>query len=324
MSMIDALASLQQVRATFAGLTGGGAPMTADPGTSSTDFDNLIEALTAPSTSATTSDVSDSSDVSDASDAASAVAGSASASGTSAAGPSLDTGAVTGSDVVADARKYIGVPYVFGGESTSGMDCSGLVQKTFKDLGISLPRGVDTQKLQGKPVASLADAKPGDLIVFKGGGHIAIYAGNDMVIHAPYPGRKVSLQKLWVGDAGIETIRQIVPPTSTSTTAASTAAASTTAATTAATSSSTVTLAQAQAAVTASQQAMMQADLAMMSSPSDPDSSTTDPTSSLTGTSDATTDSTSTTAASASAASTDAIQQFLTAQETLMAQGASS
>jgi hypothetical protein len=94
------------------------------------------------------------------------------------------------------------------------MDCSGLVQKVYKDEGVTLPRLVHEQKLDGTAVPSLAQAQPGDLIVFKGGGHIAIYAGNDTVIHAPYPGRTVSEQKLWVGDSGIETIRRIVPTTS--------------------------------------------------------------------------------------------------------------
>ncbi len=119
----------------------------------------------------------------------------------------------TGADVVADARKYLGVPYVFGGTTAAGgMDCSGLVQTVFKDLGVTdVARGVHGQMTQGEPVASLADARPGDLIVFKGGGHIAIYAGDDTVIHAPYPGRTVSEQKLWTDDSGIETIRRIVP-----------------------------------------------------------------------------------------------------------------
>jgi cell wall-associated NlpC family hydrolase len=135
-------------------------------------------------------------------------------------GSLIDADGVTGADVVKDAEKYLGVPYVFGGESSSGMDCSGLVQKTFSDLGISVPRLVHEQKTVGQSVGSLKDAKPGDLIVLNGGDHIAIYAGNGMVVHAPYEGRTVSLQKDWFTDKDIVTIRRIVPATGDPTAAA--------------------------------------------------------------------------------------------------------
>lgn len=119
---------------------------------------------------------------------------------------------MTGAAIVADARRYLGVPYVLGGTTTSGMDCSGLVQTVFHDLGDQgMPRDLSKQMTQGTEVPSLADAQPGDLIVFRGGGHIGIYAGDGKVIHAPYPGRTVSEQKLWTDDSGIETIRRIAP-----------------------------------------------------------------------------------------------------------------
>ena len=355
---IDALLSIQQLRSTFQSLAGASAgtsstdtssDATGASGTSAADFADLIAAFSAPSATSTDG-------FSDGTSALDSTSALTDASATGAVTPSGDAGSIAGianpngvdgADVVADAKKYLGVPYVFGGESDSGLDCSGLVQKVFKDLGVSVTRGVSTQKLQGEAVqGGLANAQPGDLIVFKGGGHIAIYAGNDMVIHAPYPGRTVSLQKLWVGDSGIETIRRFVP-SGTSTTAdataatASTASTESTASTTSASSASsngTVTLAQAQAALVSAQEAMMQADLAMMASPTDDSSSDssslTDPTSSLTGlTGDSSTDSTdgttdgitdATAAAGATdtsdtaAASTDAIQQFIAAQEALM------
>jgi cell wall-associated NlpC family hydrolase len=128
-------------------------------------------------------------------------------------GALIDGNGVTGDDIVKDAEKYLGVPYVLGGESTSGMDCSGLVQRTFADLGISVPRLVHEQQTVGQKVDSLQDAKPGDLVVLNGGDHIAIYAGNGMVVHAPYEGRTVSLQKAWFTDKDIVTIRRIVPAT---------------------------------------------------------------------------------------------------------------
>jgi peptidoglycan DL-endopeptidase CwlO len=110
---------------------------------------------------------------------------------------------VTGDDVVQAALAYKGVPYVLGGESKSGIDCSGLVQAAFGNLGVAVPRTVHEQKVVGERVDSLKDAKPGDLIVLHGGDHIAIYMGNDTVIHAPYPGRTVSVQKAWFDDDDI-------------------------------------------------------------------------------------------------------------------------
>jgi len=150
-----------------------------------------------------------------ASAAASASAGSFAASLTAA----LGTGAAsagngtTGTDVVASAEKYLGVPYVFGGEDYSGMDCSGLVQTVYSDIGIELPRLVSGQMKMGTEVASLAEAQPGDLIVTGGGDHILIYAGDNKVIHAPYPGRTVSLRDAYMTDADITTIRRIIPTT---------------------------------------------------------------------------------------------------------------
>ena len=117
----------------------------------------------------------------------------------------------TGTDVVASAEKYLGVPYVFGGEDSSGMDCSGLVQTVYADIGIELPRLVSGQMKMGTEVASLAEAQPGDLIVTGGGDHILIYAGDSKVIHAPYPGRTVCLREAYMTDADITTIRRIIP-----------------------------------------------------------------------------------------------------------------
>ena len=120
-------------------------------------------------------------------------------------------GEVTGDDVVAQAKSYLGVPYVFGGEDRSGMDCSGLVQRVFADLGIEVPRVVKDQADVGVEVPSLADAQPGDLLVTKDEGHIVIYAGDGMVIHAPKPGEVVELRSNWLKDGDLGTIRRIVP-----------------------------------------------------------------------------------------------------------------
>ena len=100
--------------------------------------------------------------------------------------------AATGDARVESARQYLGVPYVWGGESASGMDCSGLVQRALADLGVEVPRTARQQMGEGTPVASLDDAVAGDLLVFKGGKHIGIYVGDGRMIHAPVPGKVVS------------------------------------------------------------------------------------------------------------------------------------
>jgi cell wall-associated NlpC family hydrolase len=90
--------------------------------------------------------------------------------------------------IVATAKKYIGVPYVWGGESPSGFDCSGFVQYVFKVHGISLNRTTETQYKHGSYV-SKSNLKPGDLVFFQntyraGISHVGIYVGNGQHIHA--------------------------------------------------------------------------------------------------------------------------------------------
>ncbi|POH61464.1 NlpC/P60 family protein [Cryobacterium zongtaii] len=135
----------------------------------------------------------------------------AAATGTPAAASGTAGSGATGAGVVAAAEKYLGVPYVFGGEDSTGMDCSGLVQRVYADLGIEVPRLVSGQMTIGTEVASLAEAKPGDLIVTGGGDHILIYAGNNQVIHAPYEGRTVSKVDAYMDDSEITTIRRVIP-----------------------------------------------------------------------------------------------------------------
>ena len=121
-------------------------------------------------------------------------------------------GAATGNDVVAMAKKYIGVPYVWGGTNpATGMDCSGFTQRVFKDLGIEIPRVVSDQMRQGTPVASLAQAKPGDLLVSFGGDHISIYLGNGKAIDAPVPGKTIQIRDAWEQHSNLTSIRRIVP-----------------------------------------------------------------------------------------------------------------
>lgn len=141
-----------------------------------------------------------------------AVAG-APAAAAPASAPLVDDGRTTGADVVATARKYLGVPYVWGGESLAegGLDCSGLVQLVFSELGVSLPRVAREQMRAGQEVPSLAQARPGDLIVTRGGAHIGIYVGDNKLLHAPRPGSDVEIREMFETDADIVTIRRIVP-----------------------------------------------------------------------------------------------------------------
>jgi hypothetical protein len=106
---------------------------------------------------------------------------------------------VTGEQVVAAARKYLGTPYVFGGSDPGrGLDCSALVQRAYRDLGIELPRTSREQARAGTAVGSLEDAQPGDLLAFNSPvDHIAIYVGDNKMIAAPKPGDQVKIQSVY-------------------------------------------------------------------------------------------------------------------------------
>ena len=140
-------------------------------------------------------------------DFAAALAG---ATGTS----TVDGGGATGTAVVADARKYLGVPYVFGSnDPAKGLDCSGLVQRVYADLGVKLPRIAADQAKVGQPVAGLAQARPGDLLAFNSPvDHIAIYIGNGQMIAAPQPGEVVKVQKVYQTPSAI---RRVLPDATT-------------------------------------------------------------------------------------------------------------
>ncbi|MER2135680.1 MAG: C40 family peptidase [Arthrobacter sp.] len=114
--------------------------------------------------------------------------------------------------VTAAAEKYIGLPYVWGGNDPAvGLDCSSFVQNVFKDLGYSLPRVTYDQINQGRPVASLAQAQPGDLLFTHNTGHVAIYLGNGKAVDAPQPGQTIQIRDAWENDSNITGIRRILP-----------------------------------------------------------------------------------------------------------------
>jgi hypothetical protein len=135
------------------------------------------------------------------------------------AGPA---GTASESAVVTEAQKYLGVPYLWGGtDPAKGLDCSGFTQLVFGKLGIDLPRVSSQQATAGRPVASLADARPGDLVFFdhssaRGGiDHVGIYIGNGKMIAAPKAGETVSVKD--VGTPAV--IRRVLPEATTATAA---------------------------------------------------------------------------------------------------------
>jgi cell wall-associated NlpC family hydrolase len=107
--------------------------------------------------------------------------------------------------VVGIAMQYLGIPYVYGGASPSGFDCSGFVMYVFAQVGVSLPHNAAAQYGYGMPV-SRDQLQAGDLVFFNGLGHVGIYIGGGQFIHSPHTGDVVKISSLsgwysstWVG-----------------------------------------------------------------------------------------------------------------------------
>lgn len=139
----------------------------------------------------------------------SAGSGGSSAGSTSGGGG----GSVTGSAVVAEAETWLGTPYVWGGTSRSGVDCSGLTMMVYSKFGISLPRTAEAQFGVGTPVSSPA---PGDMVFFGSGGSITsvgIVTGPDTAIKATVPGdvvRYVSISEVGAATGGVAGYRRVL------------------------------------------------------------------------------------------------------------------
>ena len=95
------------------------------------------------------------------------------------------------------ATQYIGTPYVYGGATPAGFDCSGFVMYVYAQFGISMPHSSAGQGAMGTRISE-ADAVPGDLVIMPG--HDGFYAGNGMILHAPYAGASVRVQPIWTSD----------------------------------------------------------------------------------------------------------------------------
>jgi cell wall-associated NlpC family hydrolase len=105
------------------------------------------------------------------------------------------------------ALGYLGVPYVWGGSSPSGFDCSGLVMYVYAQLGISLAHFTGAQWSETEPI-SLSAAQPGDLIFFNGLSHVGIYLGNGQMVDAPHTGSVVRVESIY-GFGSIDGARRV-------------------------------------------------------------------------------------------------------------------
>ncbi|KMY53020.1 peptidase P60 [Bacillus sp. FJAT-27231] len=102
--------------------------------------------------------------------------------------------AYSADSVIAEAKKYIGTPYKWGGTTPRGFDCSGFIQYAHKQVGLSLPRTA-AQMYQKGSVISKSELEPGDLIFFstysKGASHVGLYIGDNEFIHSASKGVRI-------------------------------------------------------------------------------------------------------------------------------------
>lgn len=115
----------------------------------------------------------------------------------------------TAAALVSYAEQFVGkVPYVWGGSTTSGWDCSGFVMYVFAQFGISLPHSSGAQAGYGTAVPSLADAQPGDIIA--NSMHAGIYVGNGMVVNALNPSQGTQITPVAWAYTGSYSIRRLL------------------------------------------------------------------------------------------------------------------
>ncbi|BAF60856.1 MAG: C40 family peptidase [Pelotomaculum sp.] len=120
-----------------------------------------------------------------------------------------DALAFTRDGIVNEARKFLGLPYLWGGTSSYGFDCSGFVMRLYQSQGISIPRDADEQATEGFAVEK-DGLLPGDLVFYaaKGGSgqihHVGMYIGNGLMIHSPNSSSAVRIEAIDGGDYGGE------------------------------------------------------------------------------------------------------------------------
>jgi cell wall-associated NlpC family hydrolase len=165
----------------------------------SVDGDTALVGASAGDYSATTPDeLAAAKAAAEAAAAAKAAADSASASTETATGStSAPTPTFSLDAVFQTALQYRGTPYVFGGSTPAGFDCSGFVMYVYAQFGIDLAHSVSAQAAAGTRIP-LSEARPGDLVIMSG--HDGFYAGNGMILDAPRPGKVVQMRAIWTSD----------------------------------------------------------------------------------------------------------------------------
>lgn len=103
---------------------------------------------------------------------------------------------VSSANLMKAAAELVGTPYVFGGETPGGIDCSGYVMFVYAQFGIDLPHSVYQQSKLAVTIDE-KDAVPGDIVIFNDFSHNGIYAGNGNFYHAPQPGDRVKLAPIF-------------------------------------------------------------------------------------------------------------------------------
>jgi hypothetical protein len=103
---------------------------------------------------------------------------------------------VSSANLMKSSAELVGTPYVFGGQTPGGIDCSGYVLFVYSQFGVDLPHSVYQQAKLGAKI-SAEEALPGDLVIFNDFSHNGIYAGNGNFYHAPQPGDRVKLAPIF-------------------------------------------------------------------------------------------------------------------------------
>jgi peptidoglycan DL-endopeptidase CwlO len=100
-----------------------------------------------------------------------------------------------GARAVAFARRWLGVPYRWGGSTPAGFDCSGFTSYIWRRFGVRLPHNAAAQFSVGTPIPR-SRLRPGDLLFFSGLGHVGLYVGRGRMIHSPHSGSRVEIVPL--------------------------------------------------------------------------------------------------------------------------------